>query len=148
MTPGRKTNLHYVPWNGNIETHIDESRANSLLITETPDVSKILTAQIQRMTDAGVEGFRYALPTANGVVVSCDNPQQAYDAVYGLSNVVKFSSQQKTPVAANANGLTSIFGLEAQGNLHHAPKMHAMFDRATKGLTLDERTLDVPALAA
>lgn len=151
MTPGRKTNLHYVPYDGNIETHIDDSRASALMIHETPDVSRTLMTQVQRMIDANVEGFRYALPTANGVLVNCNNAQQAYDAVYGgiviaankESNVVAF--KPFTSVALNAE-----FSGAAQNDqgVSRAPVLHGAFDRATKVPALSGFDFEARALAA
>lgn len=132
--PGRKTNLHYIPYDGNIEANIDEVRANQLIINETADVSRTLTAQIQRMTDANVDGFEYALPTASGLIAKCENPQQAYDAVYGSAPVAVPAA--KTNVVDfkpfSSISLNATFGGVAQNDngVSRAPVMHSAFDRA------------------
>lgn len=150
MTLGQKTNLHHIPYDGNIETHIDEARANQLLINETADVSRTLTAQVQRMVDAGIEGFRYALPTANGVMVNCDNPQQAYDAIYGSMEAPAAKSSVSSFKPFSTVALNAAFSGVAQNDngISRAPAVHSAFDRATKAPALGGLGLDMPALAA
>ena len=139
MTPGRQnTNLHYVPWNGNIETNIDEARASQLLVKEeTPEGNKMLTEQYGRMEDAGVKGLRYALEAKGGVIVYCDNPQEAYDAIYGNMGKPEKAELKAIivpykPAFENSICLKSHFDLEAQGNLHHAPKLSVVHSRAAQ----------------
>ncbi len=141
MTPGRqKTNLHYVPWNGNIETNIDEARASQLLMKEeTPEGNKMLTEQYGRMEDAGVQGLRYALEAKGGVIVYCDNPQEAYDAIYGNMGKPEKAELKATvvpfkPAFQSSIELNAVFGGVAQNDngISRAPKIHGAFDRATQ----------------
>jgi hypothetical protein len=141
VTPGRqKSNLHYVPWNGNIETNIDEARASQLLVKEeTPEGNKMLTEQYGRMEEAGVKGLRYALEAKGGVIVYCDNPQEAYDAVYGGMGKSEKAELKSIivpykPAFENSIQLNSVFGGVAQNDngVSRAPKMHGAFDRATQ----------------
>lgn len=156
MTTGRqKSNLHYVPWNGNIETNIDEARASQLLVNEeTPEGNKMLTEQYGRMEDAGVQNLRYALEAKGGVIVYCDNPQEAYDAVYGSMGKTEKAELKSIivpfkPAFQSSIELNAAFGGAAQNDngVSRAPKMHGAFDRA-RTLSVGGFDVTAPALAA
>lgn len=150
---GRETGLHNIPYDGNIEAHIDEVRANQLMINETPDVSRNLTAIIQRMTDAGVEGLEYVLPSASGFMAKCANPYQAYDAAYGNGAMAKPAAKNDVVVPFkpfSSISLNAKFGDVAQNDngVSRAPAVHSAFDRARIAPALGGMSFEAQVLIA
>ncbi len=137
--------LSYIPYTGNIEVGISAARAQSLAAAETSEVNDDFNRKLTKIEDAGI-AYNNAMPAvAGGIILSCENAQKAYDAVFGVeapqrsAKVISFAaakeereasmlrtafeeSSEKYPIRAN---FRAAVGRPVADNLNHAPAPEA-----------------------